>query len=405
MNRKHRLLKATGLIVLILIVIIVLRNAKNKSCADGSCTLADVPACEENCVKDSESPSKLVQSLIQISDDGGRVDWYKGESHETIAFDAVVDNLTKDTAVFTMNPDGNERVCVSCDTEIPEGFVGQPAWHPDGRHLIVQAESSYSGHTVTEHVSFGLNNDLWIIDTQTKAATRIWKTDLNHAALHPHFSPDGTKLIFAERIPTGIRLPIFGNITPGGENHWAGWQIRIADFDISNLTITSSFAVKPNGSGLYETNEFSTNDIFTYSFTRGGATYVNDIYKYDLAKHQSTQLISSSGVWDEHGIFRPDDSGDLTYISSQADANWQYPGKTAADLSTELFIKRPNGDNIQLTEFNKDLSSPKRYIVSDYSWNKDGTQLAVQVAPKDKRTNAADKPQIWLMTFNIASET
>lgn len=57
--------------------------------------------------------------------------------------------------------------------------------------------------------------------------------NLNNAALHPHFNNDGSKLLFANRIPTGNIIPALIGITPGGENHWDGWGMHIADFDMS----------------------------------------------------------------------------------------------------------------------------------------------------------------------------
>ena len=130
-----------------------------------------------------------------------------------------------------MRPDGAGRRCVTCDTTIPKGFVGQPAWHPDGRHLVVQAESPNARHRFLNHLAWGIDNDLWLVDVTTGAAEKIWSTPRRHAALHPHFNRDGSKLIFAERSPTGRSFRRIRRLDLGadGENQWDGWRIRMVD--------------------------------------------------------------------------------------------------------------------------------------------------------------------------------
>lgn len=43
-------------------------------------------------------------------------------------------------------------------------------------------------------------NDLWVIKKDSTGAEKIWSTPKDNAALHPHFSKDGTKIMFAERV-------------------------------------------------------------------------------------------------------------------------------------------------------------------------------------------------------------
>jgi len=58
---------------------------------------------------------------------GGRVDWYKGKKHSMIAYDAVTDAVLFNSDLFVIRPHNKETVCVTCKTEIPRGFIGQPA--------------------------------------------------------------------------------------------------------------------------------------------------------------------------------------------------------------------------------------------------------------------------------------
>ena len=386
-------------IIIILSALILISGCIQDQCGDGICQRQEER--NKSCLKDCITPlaNAPVKDLKLFLEKGGRVDWYKGNAHELIAYDAISNEFLKNSEVHIIKPDGSGKQCVTCDSGIPKGFVGQPAWHPDGEHIIIQVENLNSKHRVMEHVSFGLNNDLWLIKKDGTGAKRIWTTNLNHAALHPHFSHDGTKLIFAERIATGERLPSLGEITPGGENHWDGWQIRIADFDVKNMEITSSKAIKPNGRGFYETNDFYNDKEFTYSYTPNGEPYVDDVYSVRIDGINMKHIINSPTTWEEHGVFSPAGNGDLTFLSSRFDSTWKRPESKGDTLILELFLKKPNGDIVQITEKNKNIESDKRYLVSDYDWDKDGKRIVIQIAPVDKETGKHDSPQIWMIEF------
>ena len=388
-----------GLMIAVAFALILISGCIQDKCGDGICQKWEEKrgSCPEDCITfPTDSPVKSIELFIAK---GGRVDWHKGSAHELITYDSISNTILKNTEVYTVKPDGSDKQCITCDSEIPKGFVGQPAWHPNGEHIIIQVENSNSQHRVMEHVSFGFNNDLWIIKKDGTGAKRIWTTELNHAALHPHFSHDGTKLIFAERIPTGVRIPGVGNRTPGGENHWDGWQIRIADFNPENMEITKSIAIKPNGNGFYETNDFYNDEEFTYSFTPNGQPYVDDIYSIKTDGTKVVHIINSPTTWEEHGTFSPAGTGDFVFLSSRFDSTWKAPTSKPDTLALELFLKKTNGDIIQLTEMNKNADSNIRYLVSDYDWDKDGKRIVIQIASVNKKTGKPNTAQIWMIEF------
>jgi hypothetical protein len=387
------------LLLAVMSATILISGCVRNICGDGICQRWEERkgSCPEDCIAfATNSPAKSIELFIAK---GGRVDWYKGNTHELIAYDAISNDILKNTEVYIVKPDGSGKQCITCDSVIPKGFVGQPAWHPDGEHLIIQVENSNSKHRVMEHVSFGINNDLWIIKKDGTGAKRIWTTDLNHAALHPHFSHDGTKLIFAERIPTGVKIPGMGERTPGGENHWDGWQVKIANFDIEAMEIINSTAIKPNGDGFYETNDFYNCEEFTYSFTSNGQPYVDDIYSIKIDGTNVVHIINSPSTWEEHGTYSPAGTGDFVFLSSRFDQTWTAPSSKPDTLALELFLKKINGDIIQLTEMNKNADLNTRYLVSDYDWDKEGERIVIQVAPVNKETGKSDSPQIWMIAF------
>jgi len=355
----------------------------------------------------AESP--LPQFTIkQLTGQGGRLAWYTGPAHELIAFDAIVDADTAATEVFVMQPDGSDRRCVTCDMSFPKGagFVGQPAWHPDGKHLVIQVENENSKHTRFNHMSWGIDADLWLIGIDGGSAQRIWSSGPGHAALHPHFSDDGKLLVFAERRPTPrvTRRLLHPWAAVGGQNPWDGWSIHVATADIAEpggQVLSNHRRIAPNSRGFYETHSISSGGRIVYSFTADGAPYVDDIYETVTEGLRTLHLINSPKTWDEHGAFSPN-GRNLAFISSRADPEWRAPDSRANTLTTELFVRSGDGRIHQLTNFNKARDGSLRYLVSDFDWDRSGRRIAFQVAPV-RRFGRANSPQIWLLEFSGAA--
>jgi len=57
-------------------------------------------------------------TIEQLAERGGRVDWHKGDAHALIAYDAISDARRKNTEVYTIEPDGSQQRCVTCDTPL-----------------------------------------------------------------------------------------------------------------------------------------------------------------------------------------------------------------------------------------------------------------------------------------------
>jgi len=343
--------------------------------------------------------------MMLLQKEGGRVAWYHGEKHELIAFDAIIDDITKNTDLFIMNPDGTGKKNISSRTKIPKGFIGQPSWHPDGKHIILQAEGAYSEHRFYNHMAWGINADLWILSIETGEAEKIFVCQQNHAALHSHFNKYGTKLIFSYRIPTGKLLPpALRRFGPGGENTWDGWCIYTADFNIKAKGLEKLTGVRTffeNKGGFFETHGFTDEGGFIFSYTPDGKAYVDDVYTCDRDGAEIINLINSPSTWEEHGSFSPQ-GGTLAFISSRFDKSWRAPGSKANTLRTELYLKGRNGDVVQLTDMNKILDADKRYLVSDFDWDKSGKRIVFQVAPAGHSPQESYSPQIWMAVFSLS---
>jgi len=338
----------------------------------------------------------------KITGKGGRLDWYKGTNHNKIAFDAIVSDTTKNTEMFTMNPDGSGKFCVTCNAHVPKGFIGQPVWHPDGEHIIFQVENEHSKHTLFNHLAWGINNDLWIIKRDGSGAELIYKTKLNHAALHPQISPDGKTIIFAARTPTGRVNPKWKSRTPGGENHWEGWSIISGKLDVTKpgtAKISNLKTLIADDRGFFETHQILGDGSIVFSHTKNGAPYVDDVYLMNASGGNIRKLVDSPKTWDEHGLFSPDRKF-LAFISSRHDTSWQAHRSRAKDLQTELYIERTaDGALRKITDFN---NGRRRYLASDFSWSKDGKSIMIQAAPFRKRLVGgyeALSPEIWFIEF------
>ncbi len=349
-----------------------------------------------------DAPAEIRWKPVKLESRGGRVDWYKGVKHNLIAYDAITDMVSGNTDLFVIQPDGSGKKCLTRNTEVPKGFIGQPAWHPDGEHIVFQAENSNSGHRLLNHMAWGFNNDLWLIKRNGTGAQRIWFSPLNHAALHPHFNRDGSRIVFARRSQSGKPKYWIKKRNLGGcdDNHWDGWSIHVADFDSSRSgknMLSNHRILQPNKNGFYETHGFTDDGRIVYSFTSKGKPYVDDIYICDSDGNNVKKLIHSPHTWDEHGSFSPSGQA-FAFISSRGDKTWRAPGSRALTLRTELYLKRDDSV-IQLTNFNskKDVI---RYVVSDFDWNKTGDRIVFQVVPFTGIRSAS--PQLWILVFTNA---
>ena len=303
--------------------------------------------------------------ITTIKNGGGRLHWSRSN---VIAFDQLGADQYFD--VFTMNPDGSNEVCLTCGRAgLPGRHMGNPAWHPSGDYVAFQAQkASAPANPISNFFAnpgSGINNDIWIMNRQ---ATRFWRlTDvpLQHGVLHPHFSPNGDRLLWSELVsPSG---------GPIGE-----WALKIADFRTTD-GVPRIENVRQHQPGrqrrFYESHGFTpdgTKIILSGNLEAGQDEKGGDIYVFDPASGDLQNLTNSPDQWDEHAQMAP--SGDwIVWMSSRG------VGGDPARPRTDYWVMRADGsDKRQITFFNAQGEPdfiPGGVTAADSSWNPDGSRL------------------------------
>jgi len=312
---------------------------------------------------------------------GARLDW----CHKSglIAFDARGKDEYFD--VHTMKPDGTGETCLSCGIKgLPERHVGQPAWHPSCRYLVVQAEKPEHikvrfSHTLTPGA--GVLNDLWLIEVESGSASRLREVaDARGAGtLHAHFSEDGTRLSWSE-------MEDKGGLKKGTE--LGLWKLMVADFVLEKgkprLENVREFT--PAGKGFYENHGFSPDGKkLIYTSNTEAKRFANNIYVMELDGGKATRLTDAD--YNEHALFSPDGKR-IVWISSTGNDN----------RGTDYWIMNADGSGKRRLTFFNQKGHPqyagKRVVVADFAWSPDGESFVGYYRAGKGLESAKDETQI-----------
>ena len=321
-----------------------------------------------------------------INAQGGRVDWKPNSS--TIAYDKRGKGGCYD--VYEMQRDGSGQTCLTCDhPQLPTGTIGQPAYHPNGRFMVLQAEKQKKNGKqcgLFTNPGAGVNNDLWIINLDNGDAQLIYESA--KGVLHPHFSPDGTKLLWSD---------LYGNANFFSPSQKVGrWALKIADVKITgnNLSISSARTLVPtqqSGEGMAEAHGFTPdgrNAIFS-----GNLGYKEDVFKRNDIwaigiDGSGLQTLTEQG-YNEHAHFSPSGKT-MAWMSSiwSPDAD--------GFKATEFFVSGQDGNPCQVSHFNTKgypESQKRSTVAADLSWSPDGKSFA-------GFSHNFGNEYIWLVTFD-----
>lgn len=300
-----------------------------------------------------------------VLENGGRVDW---SGRNEVATDRRGSNGFYD--VYVMKPEGGGVWCVTCGgPALLHWHKGNPAWYPAGDYIVFEGQTRESrlGDELAAPGK-GINNDLWLVDGN---GTKFWRlTDLSgqlyYGVLHPHFSHDGRRLVWAQ----------FEK--PGGK--FGMWSLKIADFGFEGgqPRLTNIQTLRPGKKPrFYESHGFTADGrkiIFSSNSDEQKETGL-DIYIMDSETGQIQNLTNSPDEWDEHAQISPDGTR-IVWSSDRGQSG----------LGHELWTMNVDGTNKRrLTDLRSDGFGP-----GDSAWSPDGMKILVYVIGDSKETGGDD---------------
>jgi Tol biopolymer transport system component len=313
--------------------------------------------------------SPLVASFEYLSL-GSRLDWCR--STGGVAFDRASSDGVFD--VFVGLALAHQR-CLTCSDPRFPGHNGNPAWHPAGGYLVFQAQDitlpvppiTDPPPQVLTSPGWGTNNHLWLISRDGAAVWPLRRIEAGQGTLHPHFSRDGTKLVWAEKVESNVA---------GGR-----WMVKMADFvwenrvpRLANIADIAPFGIDT----FYETHGFSSDDR-KILFTSGEPTSRSlDIYTYELSTGVVQNLTSTPGIWDEHAHMSPD--GTKIIWASALDIT--VPRDYIVPFLDYWVMDADGGNRQRLTYFNE-ATAPEFIstgaVTTDFSFSADGKTLLARL--------------------------
>jgi Tol biopolymer transport system component len=318
-----------------------------------------------------EFRAEPVPSVTTLTTNGGRLDW---SSKDVIAFDRKGDDGYFD--IFTVRPDGSGERCITCDRpELPNRQAGNPAWHPSGEYLAFQAQrGGFRGlPALTDFFAnpgAGIANDVWITDARGERFWQMTRVPRGYGGvLHPHFSHDGRRLVWAER--TGAR---------GGK--WGRWALKVADVQFRNSTprLDNVRTFDPAGRpAFYESHGFDLPGervLFSANLEPGQDETGLDVYWMDRSTKTVTNLTRTPKEWDEHAQLSP--SGEqILWMSSRDVLGWPID---PVDMKADYWLMNADGSNQRRVTFFNERGHPHHIaggaLAADSAWSPDGRRVA-----------------------------
>jgi Tol biopolymer transport system component len=164
-------------------------------------------------------------SITTISEKGGRVAW--SPIDDAISFDRKGDDGYYD--IWIMNADGSEEHCLTCDVDgLPQKHNGNPAWHPTGRYIAFQSRDPdlevlplrfKLAEDMVTSPGGAINNNLWFMTADGSEFWQLTNVEDGMGVLHPHFSHDGSRITWAEKID-------FSETSPGMPGTMGEWSVN-----------------------------------------------------------------------------------------------------------------------------------------------------------------------------------
>lgn len=343
-----------------------------------------------------------------LTGNGGRVDWC--QQNQLLAVDRI--DARGFTRIWSMDKDGNSLKCLSCMTAtLPQEHQGNPSWHPSGRFIVFQAvDPKIASRGMSKTMLYkiytspgaGVNNNIWIMTADGQRAWQITKLGKGGGVLHPHFSSDGSKILWAERV--------------NNEQGIGRWVMKLGTFEESNGEpfVRNIETLAPGDLLFYETHGFSPDGsriIFT-GMPSHGLCADFDIYTYDPKTKSLTCLTDPKlRQWDEHAHYTPDGKR-IVWMSSMG--NPQAPKRlNQITVKTDFWIMNADGSNKKQISFFNDGTKGSNIDHMDIGgpfareqvrkWNRQRQWKAAN-APNRKQHGTGVKPRVIASDLTISGD-
>lgn len=279
--------------------------------------------------------------------------------------------------IYTRNLNGTNPYCWTCPTFLTRNNA-HPEWHPSMKYIVFQGEKV--SNTLWTHPGFGWYFDLWILRVSDSTYYNIRDaqsanpTSTLTGVLHPHFSHDGRKLIWAE--------------LHGSFIDWQNYSLMIADFDTFPVPNISNIQTMFDPQyGLIEPQGFSNKDdkiVFAGNLDSAQKSTTLDIYylqldsNFNLLNPIPIPVSKSDSEWAEAAKFTPDDSS-IIFSTTKTFPIYPDSANPFQWKKSEYWIVNVDGTNPRRISFFMDTDSAEYFSnhvdAADFDISPDGSEL------------------------------
>jgi len=287
--------------------------------------------------------------------------------------------------VYSVTPQGfrNRSLTLGRQWSTSVQHKGDASWGPAGKFFVFVVQNRGSSSYGASMPGVGLNCNVWV---GSREAERPWQlTDISttnppkDGVLAPHFSPDGTRLLWCgvsvlqvAGARTGTRKMYLGDI-----NLQEGRKVAV-----SNIQVLKPGAQKD----YYNPHGFSPDGnriLFSGNLEKNATRLGMDLYTFDLRTSKIVNLTQTTEAWDDFASYSPDGKK-IAFASSQG-LNLRFFGggdsKWRENLKTELWVMNADGTEPKQLTFFHTFGAPEHYrrrtFVSDCAWGPDGKTIAI----------------------------
>ncbi len=346
----------------------------------------------------ADPESNPVMRIERWIEGGARVDWSR--QGEWLAYDKAGADGRYD--VYVTSTDRLAERCLTCDMyALRKDNVLNPVWHPAGERLIVQVQSH------PKRLKFmanplqlltpdrALHSEFYDIDRKGKDFTMLTRFAASGtAALDPHFSFDGARLLWSERIKAR-------------KGRYGAWQLRSARFQVNRVGTPQLKKIRSHSApadALIVPQGYTPDDrgaLVAANLEPGQSPDTLDLYRLRFDGGEPERLTHSRNGADEYVRLSPT-GRHLTFTSSAGIRGTEPDQMVPASARRELWLMDADGSNKRrLTFFNDPTSehSLGHTYVGDLAWSPGGDQIAVHVLWGGSRNG--DRPREALYRIHL----